>query len=90
MKREAFVMCSIHSVLLNCSVELLQKLIHNGHVLVGILLVAYEQDGRGVEDVEEVEPCKIGEKVSRSSCSRELNGSNDKFKRSLLETDNDS
>lgn len=55
MRGMAFIMSTVHAVLLNFSAGFRQSLIHKGHTLVGLLAVAFEEDYNGASAVDDQE-----------------------------------
>lgn len=53
-------------MLLNFSVELLKKLIYNGHALIRFLPLQHEEGGSGADEFEEMESNEIGGMVLKS------------------------
>lgn len=49
-----FVMCLVHDLLPNFSIELRLQLTYVGRTIMGFLPVEYEEGGGGVEDFEEM------------------------------------
>lgn len=52
MKLGAFLMYLVHAMLLNFGAEFRRNLIYNGHTLVGLLRVSYQEDGSLVQGID--------------------------------------
>lgn len=68
-QNKAQIVCDyvVHVTILNIDVEFLEKLIYNGHILVGCLFVKNGESDGGAEGLEEEAFSKVGSIVSRYS-----------------------
>lgn len=76
MKIVSFAMYIVHIVRMNFCMELGQKLIYNGHTVVGFLPVEYEHLDPGVKEFEKEESsglrCMDGFKIFRARHCRKV------------------
>lgn len=60
MMKEAILMYPVHAVLLIIILKFREKFICNGHTLVELLLLKYNEGVGDVDQLEEVESCETG------------------------------